>query len=219
MDWANSIGSPETERHSCCPSCGVALPLCAPRRDGPVLQWTCTICSRVISAALNPDYQLDQLRNIRLAPIPFDRSALQPVPELLDYVRTRAPIPTNSVEKRAAPRYFGCTAVPVLPLSAQLTPVGQPVLAASRNVSTRGVGLVHMMPITDPFMALELTTREGPIQLLVRVVRCRPLGPYFDLAGEFISKMADPESRLAGMPAADSALLSPPPVLNDQTAG
>jgi hypothetical protein len=63
-------------------------------------------------------------------------------------------------------------------------------MATTRNVSTGGIALIHTRPVTAKHLVVELTTTAGErLQVLVRVLRRRPLGPFCDIAGQFVTKL------------------------------
>jgi hypothetical protein len=149
----------------------------------------CAVCSEVVTAVLDPDYEQEDLRNVRLAPILFNRQGLELTADLAEFVRKRPPPPIKSVEKRTSRRFPTNGTAAIQGLNQLLAPIGSPSVAAVRNLSTTGIGLLHEYAVIEPLMAIEMDSGKGEIQLLVRIARCRPMGPFFDLAGEFLSKM------------------------------
>jgi hypothetical protein len=125
--------------------------------------------------------------------IAFDRESLEaPPPEVADYAIRSSCIgdESPSAEKRTARRFPFTVAVPVMPVDSSLRPVGEPFMAMTRNISTGGIALIHTRPITARHLVVELTNAAGErLQLWVRVLRCRPLGPFCDIAGEFVMKL------------------------------
>lgn len=175
-----------------CKSCGQELPL-LPKQPGQTLRhWVCGNCGEPHEAALNKDYSLELLRKILPMAIPFDRDALvYPSPEMLEYARSLCQFAVKGTEKRSAPRYPVVAPVPTQPLTDTLEPEGPPFMTASRNLSTSGICLLHDRTLTAKLLVLELSPPDGErIQVLVHLLRCRQRGPYHDLAGEFLTRMA-----------------------------
>jgi hypothetical protein len=126
-----------------------------------------------------------------LEEIDFERDSLtHPPAEIADYVTRLVAVDRKGVEKRSAHRFPLATAVPVMPIDDRLRPVGRPFMALTRNISTCGIALVHTRPVTTKYLVVELTSAaDERLQVLLEVLRCRPLGPYCDIAGEFVAKV------------------------------
>jgi hypothetical protein len=46
--------------------------------------------------------------------------------------------------------------------------------------------------VAERFLALELATPSGEkMRVLMQVLRCRPVGLFYEIGGEFISKIAE----------------------------
>lgn len=86
--------------------------------------------------------------------------------------------------------------VPALELDSQLEPTGQGFMTTCRNISTGGICLLNERVIASDFVLLELAAPSADyIHVLARVLRRRPLGPYHDIGGEFVTRFARPSSR------------------------
>jgi hypothetical protein len=59
---------------------------------------------------------------------------------------------------------------------------------------------VHARPLSDsPLLAIELSDLNGKkFQGAVEIRRCRPVGPYFEVAGEYVTKVYDPLATVPG---------------------
>ena len=66
-------------------------------------------------------------------------------------------------------------------------PLEFPVHAVTRDLSARGIGLVCQDPVGTQFVAIELPTPDGEsIRVVARVLRCEPLGYYYDVGCLFV---------------------------------
>ena len=91
-------------------------------------------------------------------------------------------------ERRNHVRYVVALPTVVQPLDEKLSPSGDSFHAVTRDISVGGVSLVHTYPIQSKYISVEIKPREGAaIRLLVKVLRCKPLGSYYDVAGEFVT--------------------------------
>ena len=70
-------------------------------------------------------------------------------------------------------------------------PEGPSVQAVTWNVSAAGIGILHSRAINHKFVKVQLTLSENKILcMLTQVIRCRPLGLYYDIGGRFITRMS-----------------------------
>ena len=120
---------------------------------------------------------------------------------LLFLHQTRWPKPVHSV---ANMKYTGCErcvsqrfpvniSVPVVPVDEAYNTIGDLFMLTIRNISARGVDLVHNHPIKSKFLALELPGRENqtPTELVIKVLRCQPIGSVYEIAGRFVMRATD----------------------------
>jgi hypothetical protein len=88
--------------------------------------------------------------------------------------------------------------VHVTPLDANLQPKGHGFMANTQDVSARGIVLIHYRKVHAPFLAVELPDAvEGRSPSMVQVLRCRAVGPYFEIVGRFVAQMIDASERQA----------------------
>lgn len=91
-------------------------------------------------------------------------------------------------ERRSYPRYVVALPSVVQPLDDERCPQGKPFNAVTRDISIGGISLVHTRPANCRLLGVKLKLPSGKgIHLLVSVRRCRPLGTYYDIAGEFVT--------------------------------
>lgn len=94
----------------------------------------------------------------------------------------------QGANRRAEPRHTLGVAVRVAAVDEAHKIIGTDFVAVTRDVSARGVSLYHTQPVTDKLLALEFELPGGEKrQLLLDVLRCRPVGPLFEIAGQFIA--------------------------------
>ena len=99
-------------------------------------------------------------------------------------------------DRRTEKRHVVAIPVRAMPLDGNLRPIGTAFLATARDISRRGIALVHSEPLNCALLAVELTDFDGKqLQAAVEVLRCRAIGPYFEIAGTFVTKVYDPLSR------------------------
>ena len=90
-------------------------------------------------------------------------------------------------ERRAHERFVVAIPSTVQPLDEQHVQLGKPFTAVTRDISIGGIGLLHSQAVIAPFLDVRIADREGKQhRFLVKVLRCQPLGDYFDVGGEFI---------------------------------
>jgi len=88
-------------------------------------------------------------------------------------------------ERRRFRRYSLITNVLAIPLDRELCPVGPPFVALSSGMSVDGMRLIHTEPSPSDHLFIEI---EGqPVRFLLSVLRSRPLGPCFEIAGRLTS--------------------------------
>ena len=105
-------------------------------------------------------------------------------------------------DRRSEKRHVVAIPVRAMPLDGNLRPIGTGFIATARDISRRGIAVIHNEVLTCPLLAVELADFDGrQIQAAVEVLRCRPVGPYFEIAGTFVTKVYDPLSRLKAAPA------------------
>jgi hypothetical protein len=124
--------------------------------------------------------------------ISFDFSGVRasaPIDDVRDFVQCLADQPYVGAQKRASPRQRLAIEVPAIPLNSQLQQAGEPFVAMSRDISTGGIRLVHTMHVSAPFLLIELESGDNVrLQIVTKVLRCRQLKRFFELAGQFVAR-------------------------------
>lgn len=118
---------------------------------------------------------------------------LHPPDRIVAFVRRVAARSYRGPERRVRERHRVPLPVIAVPVTEDCEPVGEPFRTFTRDVSTGGVGLLHTRPVTSSHLALEIGLRDGsgaPLQVLVRVLRCRRINDHlFDIGGEFVTRL------------------------------
>lgn len=138
-----------------------------------------------------PGCSSEELRGLRRQAIDFDSSPPAPaeaaVIEFAQQVRLRE---ESSIEKRTSNRHSVVSVVPAIELDEQLNPACEPFTTICRNISKGGICLLNEWAIMSDLAIEFCPANQQPMQVLLRVLRRRPLGPYHDIGGEFVHKMS-----------------------------
>ena len=65
-------------------------------------------------------------------------------------------------------------------------------MGMAHNISRGGIALIHTRSVTVPYLGLELNldgTTE--IRVVIRIVRCRAAGLFYEIAGPFLVRIAN----------------------------
>lgn len=92
-------------------------------------------------------------------------------------------------DRRVEPRLRVTLPVNLQPLDDGLNPLGYRSRAVTRDISASGIGLVCQDPVNTPYLSLQLPTPTGEtIDIIAEVLRCRPVGYYFDVGCQFATE-------------------------------
>jgi hypothetical protein len=73
----------------------------------------------------------------------------------------------------------------------RLRPVDDAFAAMTRDISKSGLCLVHTRAVRAELLAVELSDLQGEtMQLVMRLLRCRPTNRFYEIAGAFLVRMA-----------------------------
>ena len=128
----------------------------------------------------------------------IDRSSLPEAPEdVREFARAMNPGPEPLSEKRRWRRYPLVAKVVAVPLDDEFEPIGPPFVAFSRNISfvtttqdmvVGGLSLIYNQPVSSENLFVEVERHDGPtLRAIVKVLRNRPVSPFFEIAGRFIN--------------------------------
>ena len=93
------------------------------------------------------------------------------------------------IERRSESRYEMVVPVLVQPVDDDFRAIDSPFRIVTRDISPRGAGLIHFAPIPHNKLALQMCIANTTVNLVARVVWCKPLGPFHGTGVEFIAKL------------------------------
>ena len=77
-----------------------------------------------------------------------------------------------------------------LPLAPDFRVNGEAMAMTTANISLGGVALLHTRFVDAPYLAVDFTpTGEDKLQVVLKLLHCRPLGLVYEIGGEFISRV------------------------------
>ena len=114
----------------------------------------------------------------------------KPSPELLSFVKrqVRNAQLHRDAERRSENRSSIAVPAVVQPLDKHHQPVGEAFAVVARDISPKGIGLVHTERIDHKLLALQISLGGEEANLVVRVVWNMGLGPFYGIGGEFVAK-------------------------------
>ena len=176
-----------------CSKCDKILPLHPPRPAETSVNWICTTCGTKHNAVLNRSDALESLQHVRPERIEFDESNLGRPPEaIVEFVTKMMRTECKRNDNRGAQRRAVVVPVPLIQLDEGLSPTGNVHMAVTRDISSSGISLVSTRAANSPFLAVELSASyDETIQIVMRVIRCRPLRCFYEIAGPFFTVAQD----------------------------
>jgi hypothetical protein len=91
-------------------------------------------------------------------------------------------------ERRRSPRYPLAVSVSAIPLDDRLQRAGQPFDAVTRDISATGVSIISQTRCENKYLSLLLVNSSTDyLEIVIRVVRYRMVGPMHEIAGRFIT--------------------------------
>ena len=91
-------------------------------------------------------------------------------------------------DRRKTKRFTLIADVIVVPLDKECRPLAEPFVACSINVSAGGLCFYHSEPVDSTLLYVEISSSGAPnMSARMRVLRQRPVGDYFEIAGQFLS--------------------------------
>jgi hypothetical protein len=190
MDRAGELSTRWPRHIDSCAACGRALPLRLPHAGETATLWVCTGCGARYDAVLDRSAPEETTRNVRPAQIDFNRDGLVHPPEAIATFVAHLTNQKAATERRASNRHRLAAPVAAVPVDDDFRPVGQPFMATTRDVSTSGLALIHTRAVDAQYLAVELPAVAGKtMQVVMQVLRCRPLGRFYEIAGPFIVRL------------------------------
>jgi hypothetical protein len=116
----------------------------------------------------------------------------KPPAELVSFVKRRLRDGhfQRDVDCREEERHLMLVSVLAQPVDEQYRAMGKPFALVTRDISKKGIGLVHTEAITDNLLAVQMSLAGEEVNLVVRLLWSKPLGPFYYLGGEFVAKLA-----------------------------
>lgn len=91
-------------------------------------------------------------------------------------------------DRRIEERHRVAISVTGMPVDDNMQPAAEAFEAVTRDISRSGLALFHSQPVTTKFLAVQLIDLDGhQFEAVVQVLRCRPIGPVFEIAGRFVT--------------------------------
>jgi len=122
--------------------------------------------------------------------------ALQPSPELREFVASIRRKKSNVRNRRRFPRWPLVANVTVVPLDVEFLPIGPPFIACTRNISTGGICLYNQSRAPSDLLYLEIeeATDLPPIQVVMKVLRQTRIDRFWEIAGKIREANGDPRN-------------------------
>lgn len=114
-----------------------------------------------------------------------------PPQAMISFLERMFDSPDGEGDRRRAPRASLLATVTAIPLTSKFDPCGEPFKAAARDASEGGMSLLHTRAVTASHLALRWQSLAVParqINMLLQVERCKPMGPFYEVAGRFVSQ-------------------------------
>ena len=93
------------------------------------------------------------------------------------------------VERRSERRCLMVVPVMAQPVDEQSNATGAPFSVVTRDISPKGIGLVHSEPIDQTLLALQMTLADEEVNVVADVQWCKAFGPFYYFGGKFVKKL------------------------------
>jgi hypothetical protein len=115
----------------------------------------------------------------------------QPPAELVSFVERyiRNTRPHEGLERRSQRRYLMVVPVMAQPVNEQFSPTAAPFAIVTRDISPKGIGLVHSEPVDQTLLALQMVLADEEVNLVADIQWCKAFGPFYYFGGKFIKKL------------------------------
>ncbi len=114
-----------------------------------------------------------------------------PPKELVSFVerQVRNARTYRGVERRSDRRYLMVVPVLVQPVDEQSNAMGAPFAVVTRDISPKGIGLVHSEPIDHRWVALQMSLAGEEVNVGAEVLWSKAFGPFYYIGADFIAKL------------------------------
>jgi hypothetical protein len=122
---------------------------------------------------------------------PRPPNSLKPPTNLVAFVkrRIRDAHLQNDVDRRKEERHPMLVPVLAQPMDQQYRAIGEPFTLVTQDISEKGIGLVHTEPLTDNLLAIHMSLADEDVNVVVRLLWSKALGPFYCFGGEFVAKL------------------------------
>jgi len=129
--------------------------------------------------------------NLTTTTVPDSPVVANPTRELVDFVERQVFNEKLHVadDRRSEVRDLMVVMVLAQPVDADYQPIDAPFHLVTRNLSPKGAGLIHFEPILHDRLALQMCIANTIVNLVARIVWCKPLGPFYACGVEFIARL------------------------------
>jgi predicted RNA-binding Zn-ribbon protein involved in translation (DUF1610 family) len=185
------LASPRSAAGFACPNCMNSLPLREAANDEWSATWLCKKCNTQFRGHLDPELAQKCGQNVGILRFPIRKDHLiHPPVAITQAINTMVPKPYAGPERRENTRMRITMPVAAVPLDEFLHPVGQPGMLITRDISVTGIALLHDEPWRPKYMVVELPAVHPhvPLQLVVEVLRCKPIESLYEIAGRFVMR-------------------------------
>jgi hypothetical protein len=111
--------------------------------------------------------------------------------ELVDFARRQLVNATlyKGDERRREDRHPMMVPVLAVAVDENNQPLGDPFEAITRDVAATSIGLFHAEPIKHDRLAIHMTLANTDVDLVIRLMWRRPMGPFYGSAGVYLEKL------------------------------
>lgn len=161
-----------------CVTCGHALPTLVVGAKEGAREWECRNCGATYLAQMADSSPAHLRTSVTLTHyFPEHREAA-----------TTLQAKELEHELRRHPRRPMMMTVPAMELDDDLFPLGEDFTVITRNLSSSGIAIVHTRPLERKLAVLIELPKLGYVQLLLEIVRCKSVGPLFEMGGAFFER-------------------------------
>jgi hypothetical protein len=176
-----------------CSVCHTNIALETPAPDAKTSIWVCTSCGAIYFARNDGGQERSGVFRVDpAAQNPFAAPVAPSVPPeyIQRLVKSHQADQYTGPDRRLQKRYDIAVPVVALPLGPDFRVIGEPLQMTTANLSLGGAALLHTRFIDAPNLALDYTAAGVDLQVVLKVLRVRSLGLVYEVAGEFISHLA-----------------------------
>ncbi len=161
-----------------CVTCDQPLPTLVVGGSEPTREWECSRCGATYLATLASS-----------SPVHL-RSSVKPLHYFPEHRQAAKTLRAKELQRelRRHPRQPLMMSIPAMKLDEDLFPVGEDFTVLSRNLSSSGIALVHTRPLEGKLAVLIELPEIGHVQLLLRIVRSKQVGPMYEMGGQFFDR-------------------------------